>query len=131
MKKLICQMVRFGIVGAICTAIDFGIMIFLREVAGVYYLAASGVSFAVSVVVSYLLSMKYVFHGRKDGSRPREFLLFVILSVAGLGLNQLIMWAAVDGMNISYILAKVGATAIVMIYNFATKKIFLEEKGEQ
>ena len=58
MKKLMSQILRFGIVGVICTVIDFGVMIFLREVAGVYYLVASGISFAVSVVVNYLLSMK-------------------------------------------------------------------------
>ena len=131
MKKLMNQIIRFGVVGVICTIIDFGVMIFLREVAGVYYLFASGISFAVSVVVNYLLSMKFVFHGKKDSSKTREFIFFVVLSVIGLGLNQVIMWAAVDGMNISYILSKVGATAIVMVYNFVTKKIFLEEKDDK
>lgn len=130
MEKLMSQILRFGIVGVICTVIDFGVMIFLREVAGVYYLVASGISFAISVVVNYLLSMKYVFHGKKNSSKTREFILFVVLSAIGLGLNQVIMWAAVDGLGISYILSKVGATAIVMVYNFVTKKIFLEEKGE-
>jgi putative flippase GtrA len=128
MKKLMNQIIRFGIVGVICTIIDFGLMIFLKEVAGVYYLIASGISFAVSVVANYLLSMKFVFHGKKNASKMKEFILFVVLSVIGLGLNQVIMWAAVDGMKISYILSKVGATAIVMVYNFVTKKIFLEEK---
>ena len=130
MEKLMSQILSFCIVGVICTVIDFGVMIFLREVAGVYYLVASGISFAVSVVVNYLLSMKYVFCSKKDSSKTREFILFVVLSVIGLGLNQAIMWAAVDGLGISYILSKAGATAIVMVYNFVTKKIFLEEKGE-
>ena len=38
MKKLINQIWKFGIVGVICTVIDFGILTFLREVAGVHYL---------------------------------------------------------------------------------------------
>lgn len=41
----------------------------------------------------------------------------------------MIMWISVDGIEISYVLSKVGATGIVMVYNFITKKIFLEEKA--
>lgn len=131
MEKLIEQILKFGLVGGICTAVDFGVMIFLKEVLGCYYLFASAASFLISLILNYFLSMRFVFEGKKDSSKIREFIIFVILSVMGLGLNQLIMWVAVDGMGISYILSKVGATGIVMVYNFVTKKMFLEEKDEK
>ena len=125
------QIVHFGIVGAICTAIDFGVMIFLKEAAGLYYLYASGISFAVSVVINYFLSMKYVFRGKQGANRVKEFLIFAILCLIGLGFNQLIMWAAVDGMGISYVWSKAAATVLVMIYNFISKKVFLEYKKQE
>ena len=115
MSRLIGQLVRFGIVGAICTAVDFVVMIFLREVAGTFYLVASGISFSVSVIINYLLSMRYVFHGKKGSSRVKEFIIFVVLCVIGLGINQVIMWAAVSGFGFSYVFSKVGATGIVMV----------------
>ncbi len=131
MKKLIGQLWRFGIVGVICTVIDFGVLTFLKEVLSVHYLIANALSFTVSVVANYILSMKYVFHGKKETSRLREFLIFLILSVTGLLLNQLIMWGTVDGLKIYYVAAKVIATALVMIYNFVTRKLFLEEKNQE
>ncbi len=131
MRKLIGQLWRFGIVGVVCTLIDFGVLTFLKEVLGVHYLAANAVSFTVSVIANYILSMRYVFHGKKNVSRVREFLIFVVLSALGLLLNQLIMWGTVDGLKIYYVAAKVIATALVMIYNFVTRKIFLEEKNQE
>lgn len=128
MIKLIRQIWRFGIVGGICTIVDFAILTGLHEFLGFHYLLANGVSFAVSVVFNYVLSMKYVFQGKDESNKTREFIIFVILSAIGLGLNQLIMWGTVDGLGIFYVAAKVIATAVVMIYNFVTRKLLLEKK---
>ncbi len=128
MIKLIRQIWRFGIVGGICTIVDFAILTVLHEFFDLHYLIANGFSFAVSVVFNYVLSMRYVFQGKEDSNKTNEFIIFVILSAVGLGLNQLIMWGTVDGLGIYYVAAKVIATAIVMIYNFVTRKLLLEKK---
>lgn len=128
MKKLIKQGLKFCVVGIICTIIDFAVLILLREVFGVNYLIANIVAFTVSVIVNYILSMRYVFRGKKDLSKVKEFIIFVILSAIGLGLNEFLMWLCVSNFGMNYILGKVIATGIVMVYNFFSKKIFLEEK---
>ena len=129
MKKLIAQIIKFGLVGFLCFFIDYGIMVFLTEVAGVHYLLSSGISFTVSVIVNYILSLTYVFETEK-GNRVKEFVIFVVLSVIGLGVNEAAMWIAVDGLGIHYMISKIGATAVVMVFNFVTRKIFLEDKSE-
>ena len=53
MKKLIEQIMKFGLVGVFCFVIDYGLMIFLTEVFGISYLISSGISFSVSVIVNY------------------------------------------------------------------------------
>ena len=45
----------------------------------------------------------------------------------GLGLTELIMWFGEDILKISYLIVKIVATVIVMIFNFVTRKIFLEK----
>lgn len=127
MKKLIAQIIKFGLVGFLCFFIDYGIMVFLTEVAGVHYLLSSGISFTVSVIVNYILSLTYVFETEK-GNRVKEFAIFVVLSVIGLGINQLLMWFCVDILGIFYMISKIGATAVVMVYNFITRKMILEKK---
>lgn len=129
MRTLIEQLLKFGVVGVIATVIDFGVMIFLTEVFGVNPVASATVSFVVSLVFNYLASMRYVFQHRSDLSRQREFIIFVVLSVIGLGINDLLMWLGTAFTVIDYRLVKVLATAIVMIWNFVTRKIFLEERS--
>ena len=50
------------------------------------------------------------------------------MSIIGLGLNQLLMWLPVEKMEIYYMMAKIMVTVVVMVYNFITRKLFLEKK---
>ena len=128
MKKLIMQIIKFGMVGGLCFLIDYGVMIFLTEVFNINYLISSGISFTVSVIVNYILSMRFVFETEKDDSAMKKFIIFVVLSVIGLIINQILMWILVDKLGIFYMISKIGATFIVMVYNFITRKLILEKK---
>ncbi len=127
MRKLIGQIMKFGAVGVLCFGIDYGLMIFLTEVWGIRYLASSGISFSVSVLVNYTLSLKFVFETDKDNNKVVEFLVFIILSVIGLGINQALMWVCVDKLHVHYMVSKIGVTLVVMVYNFVTRKFILEK----
>lgn len=117
---------KFGVVGVIAFCIDYGILALLTEVFGVNYLVSATISFTVSVVFNYVASMRYVFTHKEGTSKRREFIIFVVLSVIGLGINNLCMWAGVELFGIHYLITKIGATAIVMVWNFVTRKIFLD-----
>ena len=127
MDKLISQIARFGVVGVICFGIDYGTMILLTEFSALDYLLSSGISFSVSVVVNYLLSMRFVFHSKKGTNKAKEFIIFAALSITGLLLTEALMWAGVERFGFHYMFAKVAVTGIVMAYNFLTRKIFLDE----
>ena len=124
--KLIAQFMKFGAVGVIAFVIDYGLLALLTEVFGVNYLVSATISFTVSVIFNYLASMRYVFKHKEDMSRRREFVIFVVLSVIGLIINNLCMWTGVELFGIHYLITKIVATAIVMIWNFVTRKIFLD-----
>ncbi len=126
MKKLIAQFMKFGIVGVLAFIIDYGLMILLTEVFGVPYLASTTISFVVSVIFNYVASMRYVFKRKDDMSRRREFIIFVALSVIGLVINDVFMWLMTDQLFIDYRFSKIVVTFIVAVWNFVTRKIFLE-----
>lgn len=141
MKSLFKQILKFGVVGVVCFFIDFLTFEFCKQVLGIYYVIASAIGFTVSVIVNYILSMKFVFEGKEGMSRKKEFVIFVVLSLIGLALNALIIFICVDGVYMHWpllqtwftvdfaeSLGKIGATGIVMVYNFITRKMFLEKK---
>ena len=150
MQKLIQQLMMFGFVGAICFVIDYLVGLIVLNVlmtklsADCFEIASvvgSAVGFIVSVTVNYILSFKFVFERKDDLNKRAEFVIFVILSIVGLLINSFIIWIAVGpvysnseylqentGYNLVYTGAKSVATAIVMIYNFVTRKMFLEKK---
>ena len=128
MKNLIIQIIKFSIVGVIATIVDFGVLMLLKEVVHFDVLVASALSFCVSVVANYILSMLFVFKGGKNG-KIKEFIIFVVLSIGGLLLNQLLMWLGTEILAVYYLWVKVFTCVFVPIYNFVTRKIFLEKKA--
>lgn len=146
MKKLFAQIIKFGFVGGLCFLIDFVIStalfhLLINITSRSAATAVGGfVGFTISVVVNYVLSMKFVFERKEDMSRRKEFVIFVILSVIGLGVNEVILLACsafyegstalmeVFSDTLWFAASKVIATAIVMVYNFVSRKIFLEKK---
>lgn len=150
---LMQQILRFGLLGVFCFVVDYLIyrlmnLIFertgLATVFEYYYLVSTAISFIVSVTVNYVFSMKFVFSGKEGMSRQKEFTIFVILSVIGMGVNALCMYVGVDliygnwrwlqsFMSDSFAknwFFKFGATGVVMVYNFITRKKFLDSDDD-
>ena len=125
-KKFVMQVIRFWIAGGICLAIDCLGLIFLREVCGVNYLVASGISYTASVVVNYFISKSIVFESKNKMNTKEQFIVFVILRLVGLGLNEVIMWVATSVIGLYYIVSKVIEVCIVAVWNFTSRKRLLE-----
>lgn len=128
-NKLFQQIIKFGFVGGSAFVIDYLIMIFLTEIVSINYLLSSIISFCISVIYNYIMSTVWVFEVDEEKSKTETFTMFIILSVIGLLINTAMMWLLVDATNmLPYQLAKIIATVVVMIYNFISRKIFLEKK---
>ena len=126
MERLIQQIAKFGVVGILATLLDYGLLFALTEWAGLYYLLSSMLYFSISTIFNYVASVRWVFAVNQKYSKTRNFVLFVILSIIGLGLNALAMWLGVEFLHWHYMIVKIGATALVMVWNFITRKKVLE-----
>lgn len=143
MKKLIEQILKFALVGGISFVVDFLVYAISVNVLGIHYIIAGVLGFVISVIVNYLLSMKFVFVSKDNMSKQSEFVIFVVLSLMGMVLNSVILFVCIDliymhwmwlqgliNIEIMNLAAKIVATGIVMVYNFVTRKIFLEKRED-
>ena len=122
------QLFRYTFVGGFAFLVDFGTLAFLTEIVHIYYLVSAGISFLLGLTVNYILSIKWVFNSRKMEKQWLELLLFTVIGLVGLGLNELFIWVFTEIFFIYYLLSKIITTVIVYFWNFFARKYLLFSK---
>ncbi len=136
-SKRIREVLRFAVAGVAGFAVELLVLILLKEKLGIDTLIATPIAFLLSVIVNYVICVFWVFDGARDQSRKSQA-GFLLTSVIGLLLNELlmflfrVMWGeetvlfTVFSFTVSlYVLNKVIATILVMIWNYFTKRKIL------
>lgn len=131
-SKLGQQILKFGAVGFLCFFIEYVLLILIKEVLGWNVILANTIAFTVSAVVNYILSIVFVFDTDKKANKGKQFLIFFLLAVGGLIINNIVLKLGTLVLDTfwsrSYIIVKPFATGVVMVYNFITRKLFIEKK---
>ncbi len=142
-KSRTAEIIRFALTGGVCFLVELAILILLRGRLGVDTLIATPIAFLISVILNYLLCVVWVFRGAKNqGAGAKAG--FLITSVIGLGLNELLMLVfrltlgedavvlTIGSREINmYVLNKCLATLIVMIWNYFSKRAVLYRRVKQ
>lgn len=126
------RFVKFGIVGVSGTLIDFSITWLCRDILGLPDLIANAIGFVVAATTNYILNRIWTWHSTEKNVGV-EYLKFFAVSVIGLLLNTLILFLLkgfdlFDNPDLNFWSAKVGATLIVMLWNFFANNFFTFKK---
>ncbi len=131
-SKLGQQIMKFGLVGVLCFAIEYILLIVLKELMGLPVLVANTTAFVVSAAINYILSIAFVFDTDKKANKLKQFIVFFVFAVGGCIINNLVLKGGTLLLDRfwdrSYILVKPFATGVVMVYNCITRKLFIEKK---
>ncbi|MBQ8556896.1 MAG: GtrA family protein [Clostridia bacterium] len=138
MNKRLIEVLKFALTGGVCFLIEYAALVVLKEWLRVDVLIATPIAFLISVIVNYLMCVRWVFPGAKDGSR-RAQVGFVITSGLGLVINwalmalltalfgQDVVLLTMMGLSVKvYMVNKVIATLVVMVWNYFTKRFVLK-----
>src|SRR3989338_446043 len=138
------QLGKFGAVGILNTAIDFGVLNLLSLASGITAgLVVGGVNlpgFAAAVVNSYLWNKLWVFQNGKAGERLfADFPKFFGVKLVGVAINSsLIILLTTYGPIFGGIapsarlnIAKAVATIVTLIWNFVGYKFFVFVEGKR
>ncbi len=113
---LILQFVKFGIVGVSNTLISFALYTLLVKAFGVWYVAASGIGFAVGAINGFLWNRAWTFRGHVgDALTPVRW--FVVQS-CGLLINLGLVYMFVDGFGLGELTGQAATIAIVTVLTF-------------
>jgi putative flippase GtrA len=113
---LLLQFVKFGIVGVSNTLIAFAVYTLLLKVFGVWYVAASGIGFALGAVNGYLWNRAWTFKGHVgDALTPVRW--FVVQG-SGLLLDLGLVYALVDGAGLDELVGQALTTVVVTVITF-------------
>jgi putative flippase GtrA len=103
-------------VGGLCTALQYVILIALVEGLGIFAALASTIGYIVSSAVNYYLNYSFTF--RSDAAHGRSVPRFLLISGCGLVLNGTITYLGTAILGLHYLIAQVAATIVALLWNF-------------
>lgn len=119
---------RFGLTGAVNTAVDFGIFFILDNVLGVSVYASQFISYSAATVNSYVINKRWTF--RERGSYTgAEFTRFIVVNVCSLGVSLLCLRLFHDSMHLQKMVAKVIAACFTIPINFLGSRFWVFDEG--
>ena len=135
-KQLFWEIFRFLLVGGTATIVDYA-------AAYVFYhwllppsligqtpslIVSTAVGFCFGLTVNWLLSITFVFKQVTDEKASRSkksFVVFTIIGLIGLALTELGMHLGVIFLKMDLILTKIVVAAVVLVWNYCGRKIFV------
>ena len=138
------QFLRSVIVGVVATVIDIGVLTILVEAFNVNVFIATAIGFIVGLLVNFFISSVWVFEKSKVvKNRVSEFIIFALIGVVGLIINELIVnffdlylaKSLIFGSFIDsdkyYLIGKLVATVIAFVWNFFARKFIIYRNEEK
>ena len=123
--KTVQQGTKYIMLGGVCTLSDIGILFFLTKYVGINYLLSSVLSFTAGIVFNYFLCVTWIFDVRVVYNRIHEFFFYLIINLGALCINTMIIWVLTHFFDLYFLVSKVFASFVTLIYNFVLRKYFL------
>ncbi len=122
-RPAVKQFVKFSLVGVVNTATSVSVYLVMSRPAGLDPLIANAIAFMLAVTVSYNLNKRWTF---RDQQRAfvRQYSRFFLISLIGLGLSEVIIYAVHRALGVHDLIAFFTAVGVVMFWNFLANKFW-------
>jgi putative flippase GtrA len=127
-REFIIKILRFGIVGVVGMIIDFGTTYVAKEIFKAQRYVASALGFIIAATCNYLLNRYWTFTSNNPDIAT-EYTQFIVVSVIGLGINTAILYVLHHNRKMNFYVAKLLATAVTLIWNFAANYLYTFAKA--
>jgi putative flippase GtrA len=111
---------RYLVSGSTATLVHFAVLVILVELFDVSPIVASILGFCAAIGANYTLQYYWTFQA--TGTHQVLFARYVTVTLVMLIVNTSLFWALNGWLQIQYLLAQAGATAIVVLLNYKINK---------
>jgi putative flippase GtrA len=101
----------------IATIVDYVLLFVFTESAGLHYLLSATFSYLSGMVVNYSLNKVLTFRN-KSKEIGKQFSVFAVVSLVGLGFTLLFMALFVEVLGLWYMVAKLFTIILVFIWSY-------------
>lgn len=128
-NQTLIEFLKFSIVGAINTMVDFGVFSLLLS-NGCPILLSQIISYGCGMLNSFIMNRSWTFkeNKRNEYSEP---LKYVVANVATLVIVSVLILLFINLVHLPVLLAKVLCTGIGMIVNFMSSKFWVFQRMER
>ncbi len=116
-RIIIIKFLKFCAVGFSGMLIDFGTTWLLKEKVRINKYIANSTGFVLAATSNYIWNRIWTFES-SNNEIAVEYFSFILISVAGLGINNLVIYILNDRLRINFYVSKLLAIGVVTIWNF-------------
>jgi putative flippase GtrA len=116
-ELIVLKFVKFCVVGLSGMVIDFGTTWILKEKARINKYIANSTGFVLAATSNYLLNRLWTFQSTNTHIAT-EYFSFIMISLAGLAINNFLIYILSDRMKFNFYFSKLIAIGVVTVWNF-------------
>ena len=116
-RLFLLKFLKFCVVGFSGMVIDFSTTWLLKEKAKVNKYIANSTGFILAATSNYIWNRIWTFQS-ENSEIAIEYLSFILISIAGLGINNFVIYLLNDRLKINFYLSKLLAIGVVTVWNF-------------
>ena len=122
--KISMQGLKYIIVGLITMVIDFGVTwLLLPEL---HLIVANSIGFLLANVTNFLLAHRWVFQSEVPTKQSvNTYVAVLAISLVGLFLSDFIVWLGISQWDAPFLISKILAAIICLVWNFGARKIWI------
>ncbi|MDP4201873.1 MULTISPECIES: GtrA family protein [Paludibacter] len=120
---MLAQFVKFCVVGASGTVIDFGLTYLFKEKVHLNKYISNSIGFLSAATSNYILNRIWSFENHNPAI-GEQYMLFMSISLLGLLINNGVIYLLTKKLHMNFYVAKVIATGVVTLWNFVMNYLF-------
>ena len=112
------RLIKYFFVGGAAAAVDIGLFSLFTIFLGFSWFSVSIYTFLLATLVNYLLSIRFVFESGARYPKHVEILGVFVISALALLVNQIVLYIAIEWLDLHLIFSKIIATGTVFFWNY-------------